>query len=237
MRCGVLLSMLYKTIQALFLILSLQSAMALKTIRLEGSNDDYKCSYRSLLLNIGQKRTQLDKRIENLNLSLDCLTSDLKHTIEYNRKHIRGITFGTHASVTKGVSFEGGVELVIMVKDQDTLMLGFVNYLGLGASIALPYGASITRGVIHGQCKDIDDYLGSFQTVSVLGMNKSIGTKGLFKGIKRTRCDGNSITLGATSSLVGVSSTKYSKMGEYYLLKGQRVEELIEFITRYHPVQ
>jgi hypothetical protein len=37
-------------------------------------------------------------------------------------------------------------------------------------------------------------------------------------------------------SIVGYSVTKYKQASEFILLKGERVEQLIEFVDQYHPV-
>jgi hypothetical protein len=131
---------------------------------------------------------------------------------------------------------EGGIELVLLVSDEQTLMAGLVHYEGGGASVSLPVGASITKGAIHGECRSIENYLGNFQTFSFLGMNKSFGTAEELTHPHRTHCDSSSNTVGASMSLLGYSMTHYSAASQFYLLRGERVEELIEFITRYHPL-
>lgn len=228
---------LIKKFSLLLILLISLSANAYKTITLDGDNRDYKCNYRSTLLKGVASPSLLPKLIENLNLSVDCLASDQRHFIINSDLSIRGITFGTHASVSKVVSIEGGAELVITIFDNQTLMIGLVRYKGGGASVSLPIGASITKGALHGECKTIDNYLGNYQTFSLLGMNKSYGTANEIRNPHRTFCDSSSNTLGASMSLLGYSMTNYKRGSEFFYLKGHRVEELIEFITRYHPLE
>ncbi len=221
----------------LLLIFNSFSVWSYETITLDGDNRDYKCKFRSVLLKGISSPAKLPELIKTLNLSTNCLSDDQRHFVESSNLSIRGLTFGTHASVSNVVSVEGGAELVITVHDNKTLMVGLVNYEGGGASVSLPVGASITKGAIHGKCKSIENYLGNFQTFSLFGVNKSFGTVDeVSRNPKRTYCDSSSNTVGASLALVGYSMTHYHKASPFYLLKGERVEELIEFITRYHPI-
>jgi hypothetical protein len=225
-----------KAIISLLIFIFSSQLFATQTILLEGDNRDYKCSYRSTLLQGMKSPREFVKRINTLNLSVDCLAKDQRHFIVRTSKKVRGVTFGTHAAASKVVSVEGGMELVITIYDEETLMIGLVSYEGGGASVSLPVGASITKGALHGTCKTVYDYLGNFQTFSVLGMNKSYGTANELTHPHRTHCDSSSNTIGASMSVVGYAMTHYQQASQFYYLRGERVEELIEYITRYHPL-
>lgn len=225
-----------KVIISFLLIVFTGQLFANQTILLEGDNRDYKCAYRTTLLKGVKSPQEFRKRIDQLNLSVDCLANDQRRFIISSKRNIKGITFGTHAAVSKVVSVEGGLELVITIVDEQTLMIGLVSYEGGGASVSLPVGASITKGVLHGSCQTVYDYLGNFQTFSFLGMNKSYGTENELTHPHRTHCDSSSNTVGASMAVVGYTMTHYQKASQFYYLRGERVEELIEFITRYHPL-
>ena len=209
---------------------------AYQTVTLDGDNRDYSCSFRTTLIKSIEHPHRFKDYLKNLNLSPDCLDQDQRRFIIKTARKIRGITFGTHASVSKVVSVEGGLELVLVIIDDQTMMAGLVHYEGGGASVSLPVGASITKGVLHGECRSVESYLGNFQTFSLLGMNKSFGTAEELRHPHRTHCDASSNTVGASMSVIGYSMTHYSAASKFYLLKGERVEEMIEFITRYHPL-
>ncbi len=225
-----------KKVLAIFLLLISIHGWAYQLVQLNGDNRDYACGFRQILAKEAAHPEKFIDYLQELNLSVDCLSKDQRRFIVESKLPIRGVTFGVHTSASKVISVEGGDEFVITVYDEHTLMVGVVSYVGGGASLSLPVGVSITRGAIHGNCRTLDNYLGNFHNFSLLGMNKSFGTADEFTDPHRTHCDASSNTVGASMSLVGYSVTRYRKSSPFVLIQGERVEELIEFITRYHPL-
>lgn len=219
----------------LMLIVLGQVAFAEKTITLHGNNRDFNCHYRSLVKNTSLNPKNFVAELSKINFSPECLNSDLKHFIETTDNDISGFFYGVTASGTKGINIEVGLELVITVFDRHTLMAGLVKYGGGGVGIGLPLGASITTGALHGDCKKIDDYLGNFHNFSFLGLNKSFGSTDMTH-FKLTNCNASSNTDGLSMTLIGYSVSNYLPASEFVFIKGERVEELINFINLYHPI-
>lgn len=226
-----------KTLFKIIFMLALTTpAYAYRTFTLSGDNRDFKCGYRKTLTESMINKKNFLPSILNLNLSPECLTKEQRQFIQRTEQPVRGIMYGVDGSASKGLEIEGGMELVITAYDRHTLMVGLVKYKGGGASVGLPIGASITTGILHGNCNTIDKYLGHFQNFSVIGINKSFGTENEITNFELTRCNSSSNTVGLSMSLLGYSMTSYEAASQFILLKGARAEELIEFIDRYHPI-
>lgn len=212
-------------------------------IILRGNNDQYKCDFRSLLIVGIRDHKNFVEDLKKVNYSPKCLDEDQIRFIRESGKDTRGVIFGTHIAASAGIGVEGGFELIMTALDEETLMVGIVSYKGAGISLGLPVGASITTGVIHGNCRSIDQYLGIFYNLSALGLNKSYGkinNDGIDKAeyeaneesdSEELGCNSSSNTTGLSLSLLGYSITDYKKYSPYYLLKGKRAKEMIDFIN------
>lgn len=215
-----------KYLLAITFFFILTSAYASPVLFLDGDNANFNCNFRSSVTT----REKIESAIHKMNFSLDCLNEDQIRFIKKGKENITGITFGVNGAIAKGIGVDAGSELVVMVYDDHTLMVGLVDFYGGGAGVGLPLGASITTGVIHGECNTIDQYLGNFQNFSFLGLNKSFGTADELKKIYMTKCNASSNTDGLSMSLLGYTMTRYQKASEFFMVKGERVKELIKFI-------
>ncbi|MFA6238073.1 MAG: hypothetical protein WC635_12140 [Bacteriovorax sp.] len=224
---------LFQVILAFFLFSATAFASA-RVIYLTGDNRDYTCGYRNIVLQAIKGQKIFRSLVQALNLSPECLNSDQKRFIERTDNKIRGITFGISGGVSKIIGADAGIELVITIVDRNTLMAGIVSYKGGGASVSLPVGISITTGVLHGDCKTIENYLGHFHNFSLLGFNKSFGTTGEI--FHRTKCDSSSNTDGFSMALLGYSVSNYRARSEFIMIRGERAEEFIQYIDQFHPI-
>lgn len=203
-------------------------------LTLNDSNSDYKCKFRSSLF----KKEKFDDDelldlLRNMSFSTDCLTSEMVWQIENEKdtKKINGFAFGVTGGASITVGLSGGVEIVLIAKDRETLMVGMVNYGGITLELALPVGASITNSILSGKCNTIYDYLGNFNTATVIGLSKNYGNDGkfLFFG-KNTGCNSTTYTLGASTAIAGGSTTRYAQATSFVNIKGERVQGLINYI-------
>jgi hypothetical protein len=219
-----------------FFLFESAPVFAYRSLSLDGDNRDYKCGFPNALFKTIKNKENLVSAISNLNFSPDCLDPDQKRFIENTDNAVSGILFGLSGSISKSLGIEGGAELVLTIYDRHTIMAGLVKYAGGGVYVSLPFGASPVYGVLHGDCNSIEKYLGNFHTFSLLGFNKSFGAKNELQDLELSKCDASSNTDGFSMSIVGYSVTKYKQASEFILLKGERVEQLIEFVDQYHPV-
>lgn len=217
-------------ITALFFLI-ISNTWAAKPIYVDGDNSDYVCSFRSILMKNITTKSNFAKDLKEINFSPECLEKDQIHFIKNTKKNIKGIFYGIHYDVSRSIAIESGYELVITIYDEETLMVGIVSFAGAGASLGLPIGASFTKGVLYGDCENINNYLGHFQNISLVGMNASYGTQNELTSFGFTGCDSVSTTVGFSLSLIGYSMTNYKKYSKFYFLKGERVHDLIEFVT------
>jgi hypothetical protein len=221
----------------ILILLFVSNLWAANTIYLPGNNSDYKCSFRPALLKTISHKENFAYELKNINFSPECLDKDQTFFINNTKKDVSGFFFGAHYATSNVLGIEGGFELVITVYDDKTLMIGVVSFAGASASISLPVGASITKGVLYGDCDNITNYLGHFQNISMAGMNASYGSKNELSNFEYTGCNSVSSTKGFSVSLLGYSVSDYQKYSNFYFLKGERVHDLIEFITRHHPLK
>ncbi len=207
-----------------------------KIIVLNGDNREFECNYRKIALTTTRdlQHQTLIPLLQESSFSPECLTYEMKYQLErpyLKDQKINGVAFGWNAAGAIGIGGVGGKEFVILVNGDDSIQVGVVSFYGISLDISLPIGAAITNGILYGKCNELDDYLGNFEGVTAMGVSYNEGTTGRILGIgrKQSGCNSVAFTLGASTSLLGASSTRYKQISDFVTIKGERVKELIEF--------
>lgn len=193
--------------------------------------------------------SNLLKVLENFSLDPECLHDYQVRKAELGIYSLRGFSFGnTIAAGVVGIGGFQGREIVITKVDDQTAMIGAVDYLGAGVSASpsdvIPYPIPLpnySSGIIHGECDEgVLSYLGEFGTVETGATLLSYG-KGLTKAWEETmgasvvhaathetapdedeipwgKCNAVSQVIGPDSSAVGFTGSYFYPSSQYFFL-------------------
>lgn len=211
---------------------------------LGGSNDGKKCGYLEVISESAlDENGDIRKSVKEMNLDPCCVPAEVKAMLSDASGHVAGFMVGVEAGasipglgmVGAGANANIGREVVFLRTGVDTMQIAVVRYNALATAVGLPVGASITGGMLYGNCLKITDYLGFFKTYALAGIhleNVGMSSHPYDLGATRTNCNSKSFTTGATASLVGIEGSYYQLASKSIEVKGPRVKALIEMIDR-----
>lgn len=159
----------------------------------------------------------------------------MKNIAAFKDKEFRGFMIGWDLGASLSVFGSNvGRELIVVRSGADSLQIGVVTYNGVsgGASI-IPAGVSPQAGILHGDCKNIDDYLGYFGTVDVAGVEWNSGlAPDSSAGVRQTGCDSTSVLIGMTTPIALAGVSLYRKNSQVVEVRGPRIKKLLEMMDK-----
>lgn len=209
---------------------------------LNGTNNGKTCGYLEVLSeSMLDTNGDISKSLKKMNWDPCCVPSDIKTLLSQAQEHVAGFMVGVEAGASiPGLAVIGpganiGREVVFLRTGPDSLQVAVVKYDGLATSISLPAGASVTRGMLYGDCLKMSDYLGYFKTFTVGGVhleNVGMSSHPYDLTATRTNCNSKSYTTGATAALVGIEGTYYEMGSKIVEVKGPQIRALLDMIDR-----
>jgi hypothetical protein len=210
-------------------------------LNLRGKNSG-DCGFYQVLVEAAKKSDgDIRESLKSVNWDPCCLPNTVKSMMGKVSENVSGFMIGFDTGISKtlavklGPGVNYGREMVVIRSGPDSLQVAVVEYKGVGLGVGLSLGASVTQGLLYGDCKEIGDYLGYFKSYNVGGMrfeNMGMSSHPLDFGAKRTRCDSKSLVSGGTTTLVGIQGSYYSQVSKSIRLRGPQIRPLLELMDK-----
>lgn len=206
-----------------------------RRVYLHKLKEEKQCNFSNLMKAASSSEEEFVAAIRETNFNPCCLPMMSLISISSTDKHVKGFTIGVEGSVGAGpLGADLGKEIIIMQTSNNEFDIALVSYKGPEASVGLPFGVSVTQGIVTGNCRKIDDYLGVFSNFDIGGLQYNTGlTESAFSlSAKGNGCNAESVVSGATTDIIGFSETNYTLSSKIIRIKGPRLHKLRDYLNR-----